>query len=450
MSTPQGKLFEDAGPLAEGTLIPTMLGGQVRVCKLLGSGGQGHVYTALYNGRRKALKWYRPSAFYDREKFMRNLRGNIMKGSPTDEFLWPQDMTAMMDGTFGYIMDLCPNGYYVPDDFFNHRQGAVFPSYRRAIDACLGVVNAFRILHNEGYSYQDISGGNFFIHPQTGKVLICDNDNVAPNGTETGIRGTPRYMAPEIVCNLRRTPNTQSDRHSMSVLIFMLLLMNHPLEGRRMLDIALLDGAAQRSIYGDQALFVMDPDNHVNAPDPKVHRNVINVWPHLPSYMRELFLRAFSQQALHEPSHRPSEADWIGALARFRSEVTLCTSCHQNELFLDGAAPVRCERCGRVLSVPMRIEVGGQRLPVVEDARIYRFQTTICDANEALVPLARVVSAQNRSGVWGLHNISQETWEIKSGPGKGSYGPGKVVFAQPGVAFKLGDETLRIKDNRTA
>ena len=156
-----------AGPLAEGTVIPTMLGGQVVVRRLLGSGAQGHVYTALYNGRPKALKWYRPGVFADRDKFVRNLRGNIMKGSPTDEFLWPQDMTVMVGGTFGCVMDLCPEGYFAPDDYFNRRPGARFPSYRRAIDACLGVVHAFRILHNEGYSYQDISGGNFFIHPMT-------------------------------------------------------------------------------------------------------------------------------------------------------------------------------------------------------------------------------------------------------------------------------------------
>ena len=30
-----------------------------------------------------------------------------------------------------------------------------------------------------GYSYQDLNDGNFFINPQSGDVLICDNDNVA-------------------------------------------------------------------------------------------------------------------------------------------------------------------------------------------------------------------------------------------------------------------------------
>ena len=38
-------------------------------------------------------------------------------------------------------------------------------------------------------SYQDLNDGNFFIDPQTGKVLICDNDNVAVcnNAVDTDI-----------------------------------------------------------------------------------------------------------------------------------------------------------------------------------------------------------------------------------------------------------------------
>ena len=67
------------------------------------------------------------------------------------------------------------------------------------IDAALNIVSAYRILHNNGYCYQDLNNGNFFINPDTGRVLICDNDNVAPDGTHTGIIGKPGYIAPEII-----------------------------------------------------------------------------------------------------------------------------------------------------------------------------------------------------------------------------------------------------------
>ena len=39
---------------------------------------------------------------------------------------------------------------------------------------------------------------SIIIHPETGDVLICDNDNVAPEGVTSGILGKARYMAPEL------------------------------------------------------------------------------------------------------------------------------------------------------------------------------------------------------------------------------------------------------------
>ena len=64
----------------------------------------------------------------------------------------------------------------------------------------LDICCAFRALHLKGLSYQDLNDGNFFINGETGRVLICDNDNVAPDGDNTtGIRGKARYMAPEVV-----------------------------------------------------------------------------------------------------------------------------------------------------------------------------------------------------------------------------------------------------------
>ena len=184
--------------LENGFRVKTLFGGTVKVEKFLAEGGQGGVYIADYNGQKKALKWYKkgslganPNAFYE------NIKQNVMRGIPSPEFLWPLDITEWVDGTFGYIMDLRPEGYYEVTEFMLCH--VRFKSYRAIIDAAMKIVSAFRILHNSGYSYQDLNDGNFFINPQNGKVLICDNDNVAPDGTETGIIGKPRYMAPEIV-----------------------------------------------------------------------------------------------------------------------------------------------------------------------------------------------------------------------------------------------------------
>ena len=83
-----------------------------------------------------------------------------------------------------------------------------------------------------GAKYQDISFGNLFFNPDNGDVLICDNDNVSfDNSKPGGVLGTPGFMAPEIVRGEKR-PSKDTDRYSLSVLLFYLFMVNHPLEGK--------------------------------------------------------------------------------------------------------------------------------------------------------------------------------------------------------------------------
>ncbi|MCQ2559428.1 MAG: hypothetical protein MJ157_01755, partial [Clostridia bacterium] len=233
--------------------MKTFFRGIVKVEKYLAEGGQGIVYLVEYNGEKKALKWYKKESLGDNPKaFYENIKKNIEKKSPSSEFLWPLDVTEWIDGTFGYIMDLCPAGYHTITEFM--RCQVRFKSYKAIIDAALHIVTAFRILHNSGYAYMDLNDGNFFINPENGDVLIGDNDNVAPENTETGILGKPRYMAPEIVLK-KNKPDSYSDRFSMSLILYILFCLNHPLEGKRYL-VPALTPALQEKLYGSEALFM--------------------------------------------------------------------------------------------------------------------------------------------------------------------------------------------------
>ena len=366
-----------------------------------------------------------------------------MSGRPTDAFLWPLDMTEVVDGSFGYVMDLCPQGYMNANELF--LRPGLFPSYRRVIDTCMGVVSAFNVLHSKGYCYQDVSGGNLFVNSQTGKVLICDNDNVAPANTDTGIRGTPRFMAPEIVVE-NSVPSVQSDRHSLAVLVFLLLCMQHPLEGVRFTKAGSLDPAKQRYLYGTDPVFIMDPTDPSNRPDP-AFPNVLKVWPCLPGHMRRIFERAFSREALTKPSRRPSELDWIRELARFRSEVVTC-ACG-NEVFMEDARPRVCDRpeCGRMVQVTMRADLMGYSVPFASDTRIYRCQTCVCDASCALDLLAWVVSSRDRAGLLGVMNVSDEVWGYNQGGSTHALRPGQTVPAVPDMTLVLNDEQVSIVRN---
>ena len=420
--------------LQPGYRVKTILGSTIEVVKHLGEGGQGDVYYVNYNGQPKALKWYKsaglgqkPQAFYD------NIKNNITKGSPSPEFLWPQDMTDWTDGTFGYIMDLRPDGYYEISEYMLTHQR--FSSFKVAIDAAMHIVSAFRILHNNGYSYQDLNDGNFFINPKNGKVLICDNDNVAPDRYVSGVLGKPRYMAPEIVMG-KSMPNKLSDRYSMSVLLFIILCLTHPLEGKRWLDATGLTPKAQELLYGEKALFIMDEDDKSNGPDRKIHKNVLMVWGFLPAYVRDIFLKAFSQKALQNPNARPLELDWLKVLVRFRSEIISC-GCG-NEIFADQGNPCKCDACKRNANIPFRLEFSDYSIPGVPDARIYRCQLGTCNADEALMPVGRVFAKKDNPNLLGIRNLTQKSWKAFTPSGKEKrVAPDEVVPLIDGIVFQI-------------
>ena len=221
--------------LKKGDKIRMLNGGEATIVGEFGSGGQGTVYKVNYGGNECALKWYHADVFKEKAQiFYENLQNNINKGAPTAAFLWPKAITEVNNGRFGYIMDIRPEGYYELTDFFigSRKQKQVsFKSFRVVADAVINIIQGFRELHNRGYSYQDINNGNFFINPNNGRVLICDNDNVSPYGENLGILGKQRYMAPEIVTR-KNDPDKQSDRFSLAVVLFRLLFINHPLEGK--------------------------------------------------------------------------------------------------------------------------------------------------------------------------------------------------------------------------
>ena len=246
--------------LKKGETVKIKNGSVARVLDEFGSGGQGTVYRVSYEGKEYALKWYHIGVFKGKEQeFYQNLENNISKGAPTKAFLWPLGITEKQNGSFGYLMDIRPGGYDELTDFFvgtKKKPQVHFASFAAIITAAINIIQAFRELHNRGYSYQDINNGNFFINPNTGDVLICDNDNVSPYGTNLGIMGKQRWMAPEIVTG--GDPDKHSDRFSLAVVLFRLLFINHPLEGAYSTP-PCMTKELERKYYGTDPIFIYDP-----------------------------------------------------------------------------------------------------------------------------------------------------------------------------------------------
>lgn len=415
------------GTLKVGDTVKMKYGGEAKVLAEFGSGGQGTVYKVSYNGKEYALKWYHKGVFGGKEQaFYRNLENNIQKGAPTDEFLWPLGITDVYAGVFGYIMDIRPTGYYELTDFFvgsRKKKQVRFKSFNAITEAAINIIQAFRELHNNGYSYQDINNGNFFINPENGKVLICDNDNVSPFGENSGISGKQRYMAPEIVTG--GDPDKNSDRFSMAVILFRLLFINHPLEGKRSTP-PCMTKELERKYYGEEPIFVYDPTDDRNRPVPGTDKNLRTFWPIYPSYIRELFERAFSNDVMMKKKPRVLEKEWLDAFIRLKGSIVKCPYC-KDETFIVQQGENSCFECGKKINVPNAIRFNTVTIPIYPGTKLMLWHVDSAQ-NDVNAVIGEIVANPSDANLFGICNKSNVTWKINlpSG-GQKPLAPGSVV-----------------------
>lgn len=424
------------GTLKVGDSVKMKYGGEAKVLAEFGSGGQGTVYRVSYKGKEYALKWYHKDIFKGKEKaFYDNLENNIRKGAPTKDFLWPLGITEVYGGVFGYIMDVRPTGFYELTEFFvsSRKQKQVrFKSFNAIADAAINIIQAFRELHNSGYSYQDINNGNFFINPENGKVLICDNDNVSPFGTNLGILGKQRYMAPEVVTG--GDPDKQSDRFSLAVILFRLLFVNHPLEGRYSTP-PCMTKEFERKYYGTAPIFVYDPTNDRNRPVPGTDNNLKTLWPVYPEYIKELFIRAFSNDVMLMRKPRIIEKEWLDAFFRFKASIVKCPKCGQ-ETFVVNQGKNTCIECKKQFVVPNAIRFNTVTLPLYPGTRIMLWHVD-SSQNDIKTELGQVLSNPKDRNLFGIKNTSSLSWKVNLPQGtQRPLVPGAVVPVTKGFVIE--------------
>lgn len=420
----------------KGQRIKTVSGGELEVIQKLGEGGQGVVYKVNYNGKPLALKWYFGNKLNNADKFYRNIQNNIKQGTPTGAFLWPLEITEYFEGSFGYLMELRPPEY---KDFSLFLLAKVhFANIEALINTALCITNGFRELHNRGYSYQDLNDGNFFVNPKTGDVLICDNDNVAPYGENLGIAGKCRYMAPEVVMGQKR-PDSHTDRFSLAVVLYMLLFLNHPLEGKRTMCPCLTE-ELERKFYGSDPVFVWDPANDANRPVRGVHTNEIKLWPLYPAFVRKTFEKAFSHEVMvgNDTTHRVIEKEWQEVFTTLR-DLTIKCSCG-SETFIDPSQQsCRCINCGKSIERPSILKVKKYHAALAPGKKLYACHVQY-DSDDFKEAKGEVISSRNNPSLLGLRNDSNNTWEaiLPNGSSKG-YPNGQVIKLGKGIKINFGN-----------
>ena len=412
------------------------LSSPVEILRLLGRGGQGEVYEVAFAGQRLAVKWYSPVFVRRDPEILDRLRDSIRTTPPSGAFLWPLTLLrpapASVEGlggaaeSFGYLMNLRPPAYL---DAIEHEAGRLMISLRNVVRSCYFLAEAFDSLHNHGLCYKDISISNLFLNPDDGRILICDNDNVAVNGAGRGATlGTAGYMAPEVLLGQAR-PSTDSDLFSLAVLIFRLLTRSDPFKGLLELGIRCLDVPAQRQLYGFDPVFIFDPRDARNRPDPAVHQAACITWGIYPSDLQGLFQQTFGV-GLRNPARRVLTGQWCETLAAVLDRRLLCPHCRQ-EVFSQGKGTDRCWACGGTIPPVRRLLLPRGMVCAQPDNELqsYHFDPRGLESLES--PVARVETHPQDVRVLGLLNLSDQAWCVELVEG------GTAVVA-PGRRCNLG------------
>ncbi|HEY9842377.1 MAG TPA: hypothetical protein V6D23_18085 [Candidatus Obscuribacterales bacterium] len=412
----------------------------------LGGGGQGEVYKADYCGSSVALKFFFPQIATDTQRAA--IEYLVQKQAPDARFLWPMEVITSPDVPgFGYLMPLRPPEYKNIVDLMKRR---IDPSFRALCTAGIQLADSFLKLHSLGLCYRDISFGNAFFDPDSGQVLICDNDNVAADGnTYVSVLGTPRFMAPEIVRG-EAVPSTQTDLYSLAVLLFYFFVIHHPLEGAREASIHCMDLPAMNKLYGTHPLFIYDPNDESNRPVPGLHDNALLLWPLLPSSVRKLFTRSFTD-GIWDPAHgRVRESEWRSALSQMRDQIFFCSCGAENFYDIDAVRQTGaelCWSCQQPLQLPMRLRIDQKDLVMLNrDTVLFPHHTLATAMYDFSQPVAEMAQHPTNPQVWGLRNLSDRRWVLTLADGSmKDVDPGKSATLTPGLKIDFGSRTAEVR-----
>jgi DNA-binding helix-hairpin-helix protein with protein kinase domain len=418
------------------TLHLDRTGEPVAVGQRVGEGAQGVVHkVAQRTGRPLALKWYRRATDTPAQRSaIRELTG---RPNPHEAFLFPMDTITTADiGGFGYIMPWMDQRFSSFAQVINDPQPLGLQTKAR-----IGrkLAEAFGALHASGLCYRDINFGNLWVDPLRGDVAIIDNDNVGIDDGHAAVWGVLRFMAPEVVRREQR-PSTVTDLHSLAVLLFYLLLHGHPLDGQRV-EAGLTWDEHRRSEeelalahYGNAPLFVFDPTDASNRPDPD--QGPSRWWPLYPSFVQRPFVQAFTV-GLRDATlaGRVLATTWRDTFVRMSDLCSVCPHCTAAVIADPDEPGRRCWHCDRPLPpVPMlRLRSGRSVVLLAAGAMISNNHLGV-DRNYDTMA-AHVEPHPGMAGSLVLRNRSTATWTAQP--------DGEDALAvEPGQAFAVRPATI--------
>ena len=426
--------------LKKGETLVSTKNNEYTVEKFLDSGTQASVYLVNSGGVNYALKWYSKKNEALILHFTELMDIGVPKndnGYPDERYVWPQEL-IVTDNGFGYTMNFIDMSNYIRLHRLTHHLYIKKENYIRGVplcDICINIAEAFRSLHSTGYCYKDISSNNIAFNIKTGEVLIFDVDNVVISGKPGEIKGTPKYMAPEVILGITH-PNSESDRFSLASYYFHMMVGHYPLEGKLRDEYAaannnVFDDNGFKEVYGKNATFCFNTNDTRNNIDSADYAEIRDRWQYtIPPKLKEKFEKTFVKGLPDaKKSDRTTNREWAALFKEFKKNIVTC-SCGK-DYFPDA---IRCTICKEALiknaikAFVMEKGATSQREVVFKSGSIIPGKS-ISQYLAGQPQLAEVLT-NPKSGSIGLKNLSTLEWFYKdSGDASSQIVPPKSIIA---------------------
>ncbi|MFN7923531.1 MAG: hypothetical protein U0Q16_25750 [Bryobacteraceae bacterium] len=401
--------------------LQTAAGIPCQIAEFLGDGKQGEVYRARLGSSQVAVKWYKPShATHWQRKVLEHL---IDIGEPKGgKFLWPLHLVGIPgQAEFGFAMRLRDPAFRGLHRLVDRDLGGGQRIGFRAL-AGLGyqLADQFQLLHSHGLCYRDISLDNVCFNATTQDLLVADCDNIAAkDAAGIKISGTPKFIAPELILGNAR-PSADTDLYSLAVLLFYVLMNHHPLEGGLELQIPAPTEETDRALYGEKPVFIFDPVNQTNRPDPVHQPNAHTFWWMYPELVRARFTRAFTEGIRDPVNGRVPTTYWRRDMIQLRDLIVDCADhkCRRENVFDPDAASWKggkaCWRCDKRIGYPFWLRVRhpdyDRRVVLNPGTQLFPHHLQRGADYDFGAPEAAVTQKEGEPEKYGLKNLSSKTW----------------------------------------
>jgi hypothetical protein len=228
-----------------------------------------------------------------------------------------------------------------------------------------------------------------------------------------------------------------SDRFSLLVVLFLLFTFSHPLEGKKTC-VPCLTEEFEKRFYGEQPVFIFDPDDHTNAPVPNIHKNAIKGWQSLPEYLKVQFVTAFSGEVMGDPNRRIMEKTWLQILIRMKGEIYKCP-CGE-VYFADPQASNPCPACGKKNTFSAYIKFLRYNVAVHQRTKLFA-----CHTEKDWEALKTVTEESVlKDGQFALKNVSGKPWTSLENETPSTVDPDGFCVLKKGVTINFGGVSAQI------